>query len=95
MRLTKLCWITTRQTVGTVMCSGTPRQDYNPNLLVFIGHLVDTKVLTNYPRAVFFIFIDTGQNVTSKVGVLLKKAPMNLSIVKRFEWYPFVYAMEM
>lgn len=36
------------------MCSGTPRQDYNPNLLVFIGHLVDTKVLTNYPRAVFF-----------------------------------------
>lgn len=65
MRLTKLCWITTRQTVGTVMCSGTPRQDYNPNLLVFIGHLVDTKVLTNYPRAVFFIFIDTDQSVTS------------------------------
>lgn len=47
------------------MCSGTPSQDYNPNLLVLIGHLVDTKVLTNYPRAVFFIFIDTGQNVTS------------------------------
>lgn len=93
MRLKKYAGITARQTVGTDMCSGTPSQDYSPDLLVFIGHLVDTKVLTNYPRAEF-LFINTGQNVTSWVGVLLKKTSMNLSIVKRFEWYPSVYSME-
>lgn len=93
MRLKKYAGITARQTVGTDMCSGTPSQDYSPDLLVFIGHLVDTKVLTNYPRAEF-LFINTGQNVTSWVGVLLKKTPMNLSKVKRFEWYPSVYSME-
>lgn len=54
MRLKNFAGITARQTVGTDMCSGTPSQDYSPDLLVFIGHLVDTKVLTNYPRAVFF-----------------------------------------
>lgn len=45
------------------MCFGIFCQDYNFNLLVFIGYLVDIKVLINYFCVVFFIFIDIDQSV--------------------------------